>query len=96
LSGDSKSASWRHEREWRLPGDLALDKIRLSVKNSVLGSREQGSGRKTAFLPASRFSLPASEFSPPGFVFVQTKEEKARLCSHVNPGLPIVALDASQ
>ena len=94
LSGSTPSASWRHEREWRLPGDLALDKIRLGVKNSVLGSREHGSGRKTAFLPASRFSLPASEFSPPGFVFVQTKEEKARLCSHVNPGLPIVALDA--
>ena len=92
LSRSTPSASWRHEREWRLPGDLALDKIRLSVKNSVLGSREQVPGRKTAFLPASRFSLPASEFSPQGFVFVQTKEEKARLFSHVNPGLSIVVL----
>jgi hypothetical protein len=31
-----------------------------------------------------------------GFVFVQTKEEKAKICSQVNSGLSIVALDASR
>jgi len=30
----------------------------------------------------------------PGFVFVQTKEEKEKLCSHGNPGLPILVLHA--
>ena len=56
----SRSASWRHEREWRFPGSLTLGKIK----------------------------------SDKGFVFVQTKEENAKLCSHVNPGLPIVVLNA--
>ncbi len=60
LSRAHKSGSWRHEREWRVRGDLALDKIK----------------------------------SDEGFVFVQTKEEKTELSSHVNPGLPIVALSA--
>ena len=56
----SRSASWRHEREWRFPGSLTLGKIK----------------------------------SDKGFVFVQTKEENAKLCGHVNPGLPIVVLNA--
>ncbi|HIJ68966.1 MAG TPA: hypothetical protein HPP57_05630 [Deltaproteobacteria bacterium] len=56
----SRSASWRHEREWRFRGNLTLGKIK----------------------------------SDKGFVFVQTKEEKAKLCSLVNPGLPIVVLNA--
>ena len=60
LSRASMSASWRHEREWRLRGDLALGKLK----------RDQG------------------------FVFVQTEEEKAKLCSHVEPGLSIVVLNA--
>jgi hypothetical protein len=60
LSCSARSASWRHEREWRLRGSLTLGKIK----------------------------------SDKGFVFVQTKEEKAELCSHVNPGLPIVVLNA--
>jgi hypothetical protein len=55
----SRSASWRHEREWRVRGGLTLGKIK----------------------------------SDQGFVFVQTKEEKAKLCSHVNSGLPIVVLN---
>ncbi len=62
LSGDDKSASWRHEREWRVRGGLTLGKIK----------------------------------SDRGFVFVQTEEEKAKLCSHINPGLPIVVLDSSR
>jgi len=60
LSRSAGSASWRHEREWRVRGGLTLGKIK----------------------------------SDQGFVFVQTKEEKARLCSHVNSGLPIVVLSA--
>jgi hypothetical protein len=60
LSCPPKSASWRHEREWRVLGDLALGKLKPDD----------------------------------GFVFVQTEEEKAKLCSHVNPGLSIVALNA--
>jgi hypothetical protein len=60
LSRSTPSASWRHEREWRLRGDLALSKLKPDE----------------------------------GFVFVQTEEEKAKLCSHVNPGLSIVGLDA--
>jgi hypothetical protein len=60
LSRSAQSASWRHEREWRLRGSLTLGKIKFDK----------------------------------GFVFVQTKEEKAKLCSHVNPGLPIVVLNA--
>ena len=62
LSRSAPSASWRHEREWRVRGGLALGKIK----------------------------------SDEGFVFVQTKEEKEKLCSHVNPGLAMVVLDASQ
>ncbi len=62
LSRGEKSASWRHEREWRLRGDLALGKLK----------------------PGD------------GFLFVQTQEEKAKLCSRGNPGLSIVALDASR
>ncbi len=62
VSRTDKSASWRHEREWRLRGGLTLSKLKPGE----------------------------------GFVFVQTKEEKARLCSHVNPGLSIVVLDASR
>ena len=62
LSGSGPSVTWRHEREWRLRGDLALGKLKADE----------------------------------GFVFVQTEEEKAKLCSHINPGLPIVALDASR
>ena len=60
LSGPAPSASWRHEREWRFKGSLALGDLK--------------SGK--------------------GFVFVQTKEEKATLCSHVNPGLPVVVINA--
>ena len=55
----SPSASWRHEREWRLLGDLAL------------GTMQQDEG----------------------FVFVQTHEEKARLCTHVSSELPIVVIN---
>lgn len=58
----SRAASWRHEREWRLLGGLALGKLK----------------------PGD------------GFVFVQTEEEKAKLYSHVNAGLSVVVLDASQ
>ena len=60
LSCGEKSASWRHEREWRVRGGLALRKLR----------------------------------SDQVFVFVQTKEEKEKLCSHVKPGVPMVVLDA--
>lgn len=60
LSRSDPSASWRHEREWRLRGSLTFGKIK----------------------------------SDKGFVFVQTNDEKAKLCSHVNPGLPIVVLNA--
>ncbi len=60
LSRSARSASWRHEREWRLRGSLTLGKLK----------------------------------SDQGFVFVQTGEEKAKLCSHVNPGLPIVVVNA--
>ena len=60
LSRSARSASWRHEREWRFRGSLTLGKIK----------------------------------SDKGFVFVQTEEEKAKLCSHVNPGLPIVVISA--
>jgi len=59
LNCGKKSASWRHEREWRLRGDLDLAKIK----------------------------------SDQGFVFVQTKEEKEKLCSHGNPGPPILVLN---
>ncbi len=59
LSRSARSASWRHEREWRVRGDLALGKIK----------------------------------SDQGFVFVQTKEEEAKLCTHVKPELPIVVLN---
>ena len=62
LSRSAPSASWRHEREWRLRGDLALSSLN----------------------PGD------------GFVFVKTEEEKAKFCSHINPGLSIVALDASR
>ena len=62
LSRADKSASWRHEREWRFRGGLTFGKIRPDK----------------------------------GFVFVQTKEEKAKLCSHVDPGLPMVVINASQ
>ncbi len=60
LSCGEKSASWRHEREWRVRGGLALRKLR----------------------------------SDQVFVFVQTEEEKEKLCSHVEPGVPVVVLDA--
>lgn len=60
LSRSDRSASWRHEREWRFRGGLSLGKIK----------------------------------SDQGFVFVQTKEEKAKVCSLINPGLPIVVLNA--
>ena len=56
----SRSASWRHEREWRVQGGLALRKLK----------------------------------SDQVFAFVQTVEEKVKLCSHLKPGLPIVVLDA--
>ena len=62
LSRSDSSASWRHEREWRLRGDLVLSRLKPDD----------------------------------GFVFVQTGDEKAKLCSHVNPGLSIAALDASR
>jgi hypothetical protein len=62
LSDSGPSVSWRHEREWRLRGDLALGKLKPDE----------------------------------GFVFVQTEEERAKLCSHVNPGLSIVILDGLQ
>ena len=61
LSRSTPSASWRHEREWRLRGDLDLSKLKPDE----------------------------------GFVFVQTEEEKAKICSRVNSWLPIVALDSS-
>jgi len=60
LSRSTPSSSWRHEREWRLPGDLVLSRLK----------------------PGD------------GFVFVKTEEEKAKLCSHVEPELSIVAFDA--
>ncbi len=60
LSCASRSSSWRHEREWRVRGDLALRKIKPDE----------------------------------GFVFVRTGEEKEQLCSNVNSGVSIVALDA--
>ena len=60
LSGSDPAANWRVEREWRVPGSLALGKI-----------------------------------EPSGvFAFVQTTEEKEKLCSHINQGPSIVALDA--
>jgi hypothetical protein len=59
LSRSTPSASWRHEREWRLPGDLALDTMKQDE----------------------------------GFVFVQTHDEKARLCTHVSSELPIVVVN---
>jgi hypothetical protein len=61
LSGSGPSVSWRHEREWRLRGDLALGKLKPDE----------------------------------GFVFVQTEEEKAKICRHANPGLAIVVFDSS-
>ncbi|MGO9020615.1 MAG: hypothetical protein ACLQVJ_19925 [Syntrophobacteraceae bacterium] len=61
LSRSRPSASWRHEREWRVRGDLALGKLKPDE----------------------------------GFVFVQTEEGKAKICSHLNSGLPIVVLDSS-
>jgi len=60
LSRSAPSSSWRHEREWRVPGSLALNMIE----------------------------------SDEGFVFVETKGEKEKLCGYVKPGLPIVVLDA--
>ena len=60
LSRDSRSASWRHEREWRVRGDLALSRI-------------QSDGAS---------------------VFVRTCEEKLRLYSNADPGMPIVVLEA--
>jgi len=43
-----------------------------------------------------RGGLTLGEIGPDqGFVFVQTKEEKANLCSHVDPGLPVVVIDSS-
>jgi hypothetical protein len=60
LSRSTPSASWRVEREWRVPGSLALDKIE----------------------------------SDGVFAFVQTDEEKEKVCSHLKPGLPVVVLDA--
>ena len=62
LSRSGASASWRHEREWRVRGDLALGKFKPDE----------------------------------GLIFVQTKEEKAKLCSHVEPRLAIVVLDSLQ
>ncbi|SPJ15456.1 hypothetical protein SBDP2_350013 [Syntrophobacter sp. SbD2] len=59
MSRSDPSASWRHEREWRLRGSLTLGEIKPDK----------------------------------GFVFVQTKDEKAKLCRHVEPGLPIVVLN---
>jgi len=59
VSRSDPSASWRHEREWRLRGSLTLGEIKPDK----------------------------------GFVFVQTKDEKAKLCRHVEPGLPIVVLN---
>ena len=61
LSRSTPSSSWRHEREWRLRGDLVLRRLK----------------------PAD------------GFVFVKTEEEKAKLCSHVEPRLSIVVLESS-
>jgi hypothetical protein len=58
LSRGEKSASWRHEREWRVRGGLVLGRLKPDE----------------------------------GFVFVQTEEEKATLCSHVDSGLSIVVL----
>ena len=59
LSRSDASASWRHEREWRVRGDLALGKLKPDE----------------------------------GFAFVPAKEEKEKLCSHLNPRLPIVVLN---
>ncbi len=42
-----------------------------------------------------RDGLPLGQIEPHGgFAFVPTKEEKEKLCSHVNPRLPIVVLNA--
>jgi hypothetical protein len=105
----SRSASWRHEREWRVRGDLALDKIsvrsqqvvshELRVTDSFTPNLRSGAGQfDSAVAPGcTRHSQPVDPQPVfPGFVFVQTKEEKARICSYVNPGLSIVALDASR
>jgi hypothetical protein len=81
VSRSAPSASWRHEREWRLRGDLAFDCI-LDPQLATRDSRH----------PEGADPQPGS----PGFVFVQTEEEKAKLFSHVNSGLSIVALDASR
>ena len=58
LSRSGGIASWRHEREWRVRGGLALSKIKPDE----------------------------------GFVFVPTREEKEKLCSHVKSRLPIAVL----
>ena len=87
LSLSTPSASWRHEREWRLKGDLPLDKI--FVTSRQVASNEQRV--RNSFTRNSRPVDPQPGF--PGFVFVQTNEEKEKLCSHINSGLPIVALN---
>jgi hypothetical protein len=76
LSRSTPSASWKHEREWRLRGDLALDKILV-----------RSPGDRVARQETTRFPLP-------GFVFVPTDEEKAKLCAHLSPELPVVALNS--
>jgi hypothetical protein len=78
LSRSAPSSSWRHEREWRLRGDLPTDEISL-------GSRVSSRG------PAGQKSNSQARLA--GFVFVQTEEEKEKLLSHVNPDMPIIVLN---
>ena len=67
-------------------GDLSLDRLFVTTDRE---SRVTGYG-----FSYSQPADPQPRF--PGFVFVQTEEEKAKICSHVNSGLSIVALDVSQ
>jgi hypothetical protein len=59
LSRSAEYASWRHEREWRMPGGLALSKIRSDggfVFVPAKGEKEKLRGHVKPGLPIVVFS----------------------------------------